>query len=285
MASEHDDAQEGTAVPVMTTPHAHVAGIVSSLPLETRWRPFTLRCYAGFWLVEFMLKAGFPVIHSVFNPRPTDVLLASFPKSGTTWLKALSFAALRCSDHPPLAVDHPLRHRSPHDCVRFIEAEFDTGDEFEALPSPRLLATHLPYTLLPEAITASAGCRVVYICRPGPHPRMPCPAGPQWQHALRYWEESVKRPDKVLFLKYEEMLLDPERHLRKLAEFMGCGFSDEEEGSGVNESFLRKGVAGDWSNHMTPEMAERLDKIVEDALQGSGLTFESSSSSEIPSSW
>ncbi|KAF8646994.1 hypothetical protein HU200_065508 [Digitaria exilis] len=111
------------------------------------------------------------------------------------------------------------------------------------------------------------------------------PAGPQWQHALRYWEESVKRPDKVLFLKYEEMLLDPERHLRKLAEFMGCGFSDEEEGSGVkrssnlfgikNESFLRKGVAGDWSNHMTPEMAERLDKIVEDALQGSGLTFES----------
>ncbi|KAF8781218.1 hypothetical protein HU200_000686 [Digitaria exilis] len=333
---------------VTTTPHAHVAGIVSSLPLETRWPPFTLRCYAGFWLVEFMLKAGFPVIHSVvFNPRPTDVLLASYPKSGTTWLKALSFAALRRSDHPPLAVDHPLRHRSPHDCVRFIEAEFDTGDEFEAFPSPRLLATHLPYTLLPEAITASAGCRVVYICRDPKDALVSywhftnkmsqgfgvdagsfttiqdafelfcqgrSPAGPQWQHALRYWEESVKRPDKVLFLKYEEMLLDPESHLRKLAEFMGCGFSSEEEESGVvsaivdlcslgkmkdlevnrngsanlfgikNECYLRKGVAGDWSNHMTPEMAERLDKIVEDALQGSGLTFGSSSSSEIPSS-
>ena len=42
-----------------------------------------------------------------------------------------------------------------------------------------------------------------------------------------------------------------------------------------NESFFRKGVAGDWSNHMTPEMAQRLDKVVEDALQGTGFAFSS----------
>ncbi|GJN38019.1 hypothetical protein PR202_gb27025 [Eleusine coracana subsp. coracana] len=39
-----------------------------------------------------------------------------------------------------------------------------------------------------------------------------------------------------------------------------------------------KGSAGDWSNHMTPEMAQRLDKIVEDVLQGSGFTFFDDSS-------
>ena len=43
----------------------------------------------------------------------------------------------------------------------------------------------------------------------------------------------------------------------------------------TNESFFRKGVAGDWSNHMTPEMAQRLDKVVEDALQGTGFAFSS----------
>jgi hypothetical protein len=42
-----------------------------------------------------------------------------------------------------------------------------------------------------------------------------------------------------------------------------------------NESYFRKGVVGDWRNHMTPDMAQRLDKVVEEALQGTGFTFTS----------
>lgn len=40
-----------------------------------------------------------------------------------------------------------------------------------------------------------------------------------------------------------------------------------------NDVYFRKGAVGDWKNYMTPEMAAQLDKIVEEALQGSGLTF------------
>ncbi|CAD6343575.1 unnamed protein product [Miscanthus lutarioriparius] len=257
-----DDAQEG-ATPV-TMHHANVAKIIPSLPLEIRWPPFRLRHYAGFWGAR--------------------------------------------------------------------------GNEFDALPPPRVLATHLPYSLLPNSITGEhSGCRIVYICREPKDALVSywlftrkaspawgvdaqsftiqeafelfcqgrCPDGPQWQHVLQYWEESVRRPDsRVLFLRYEEMLLAPESHVKKLARFMGCEFSKEEEEGGVvsaivelcslaklrdmevnrngstrmgikNESFFRMGVAGDWSNHMTPEMAQRLDKIVEDALQGTGFTFAS----------
>ena len=101
-----------------------------------------------------------------------------------------------------------------------------------------------------------------------------------------------------MFLRYEDMLLEPESHVKKLAKFMGwdegavvssivelCSLRKlkdmEVNKNGTtrsrakNESYLRKGVAGDWINHMTLEMAQRLDKVVEDALQGTGFTFAS----------
>ncbi|XP_047044114.1 flavonol sulfotransferase-like [Lolium rigidum] len=319
--------------------------VTSSLPLETRFPPFQLRQLGGFWFPEAILP-GVAAAHARFEPRPSDVFLASFPKSGTTWLKALAFAVIYRADHPPRSPGHPLRHRNPHDCVKFLEEPFAVdGGVLAALPSPRVIATHLPYSLLPGRVAAEGGSgvrRIVYICRDpkdalvstwlfakkvvaaaaardgdedGKPPPAPttfeeafelfcdgrCMAGPQWRHVAGYWEASRRLPDKVLFLRYEEMLQDPVGNVRKLAEFMGCAFSGEEEAAGVvedivelcsidalknmdvnkngaqeyvkNESFFRKGVAGDWSNHMTPAMAERLDKIVDDALQGTGFTF------------
>ncbi|OEL19606.1 Cytosolic sulfotransferase 8 [Dichanthelium oligosanthes] len=280
---------------------------LDSLPLETRCPPFPLRQYKGFWLPEVTLTAGVPGLRACFRPRPTDVLLASFPKSGTTWLKALAFAARNRAAHPPSDADHhPLRRSNPHDLVRFLEVEFalvesagGLRDEFEALPSPRMFATHLPYSLLPERVTA--GSRIVYVCR---DPKDALVSS--WLFTKKYWEESVRRPDKVLFLRYEEMMLAPRSNIKRLTEFMGCGFSgeEEEEGGAVdaivelcslgklknaavnqsgrgklpvdNEAFFRKGGAGGWSDHMTPEMAQRLDEIVDDALQGSGLASASS---------
>ncbi|CAD6343570.1 unnamed protein product [Miscanthus lutarioriparius] len=225
-----DDAQEG-ATPV-TMHHANVAKIIPSLPLEIRWPPFRLRHYAGFWVPEVTtLKIGVPNVHSRFQPRPTDVFLASYPKSGTTWLKALAFATLKRSTHPPCDDDHPLRHCGPHDCVKFLEIGMNTGNEFDALPPPRVLATHLPYSLLPNSITGGGGGRgcgaIVELCS---------------------------------LAKLRDMEVNRNGSTR-----MGI----------KNESFFRMGVAGDWSNHMTPEMAQRLDKIVEDALQGTGFTFAS----------
>ena len=116
----------------------------------------------------------------------------------------------------------------------------------------------------------------------------------------------MARPDTVLFLKYEEIKLDPARVVRRLASFLGVPLTEEEERSGVaeevarmcsfetltglevnqvggvshgnrvhvdNSVFYRKGEVGDWANHMSREMGEKLDRIVEQKLQGSGLVF------------
>ncbi|XWS29732.1 hypothetical protein CRYUN_Cryun24cG0055700 [Craigia yunnanensis] len=111
-----------------------------------------------------------------------------------------------------------------------------------------------------------------------------------------------------MFLKYEDLLKDSVFYVKKLAEFKGYPFSLEEEEAGVverivnffsfenlsnlevnntgvqqlgahqasNKDFFRKGKVGDWSNYLTPQMANRLDKIVEQKLKGSGLTFNCS---------
>lgn len=123
--------------------------------------------------------------------------------------------------------------------------------------------------------------------------------GPVWEHHLEYWMESQKQPNKILFLKYENLKAEPEANVRKLAEFMRMPFSPEEESIGMvaeivklcsfkslkefnvnkvgflrkrdniaikNSSYFRKGKIGDWKDHLSAEMAEKVDTITRDKL-------------------
>ena len=42
----------------------------------------------------------------------------------------------------------------------------------------------------------------------------------------------------------------------------------------IHVDMLRKGEVGDWANNLTPSMAERLSKVMEEKLAGSGLVFK-----------
>lgn len=131
------------------------------------------------------------------------------------------------------------------------------------------------------------------------------PWGPFWDHVLGYWKASLENPHKVLFLKYEDIKDDTISHVKRLAEFLEHPFSAEEDSDGVieeisklcsfenlkelepnktgqtdwfeNKSFFRKAIVGDWANYLNPSTAERLNKVVEEILTGSGLSFKVSS--------
>uniref|UniRef100_A0A0A9ATH3 Sulfotransferase n=1 Tax=Arundo donax TaxID=35708 RepID=A0A0A9ATH3_ARUDO len=311
--------------------------IIAMLPTREGWStPLTL--FNNCWLRSHLLKKSM-LVRDNFRPRSDDIILATHPKSGTTWLKALAFAITSRSRFT--FADHPLLRHNPHKVVPIIEAPFigDQGgdlDYIESLPSPRLLATHLPLSLLPPAIS-TLGCRVVYLCREpkdafismwhfnnkmsrGGHISLDeaftmfhngCSSfGPFWDHYLQYWKESLERPQEVLFLKYEEIVVDPLKIVRKLANFLSFPFTEEEERGGVVQevvtlcsfdvlssldvnqtggveraggkvfivfieysSLFRKGKLGDWINHMSKEMGEKLDILVEEKFKGSGLKF------------
>ncbi|XP_027908642.1 cytosolic sulfotransferase 15-like [Vigna unguiculata] len=118
-----------------------------------------------------------------------------------------------------------------------------------------------------------------------------------------YWKESLARPNKVLFLKYEDLKENVNFHVKSIAEFLGCPFSAEEESDGDIESimklcsfekmkdlevnvsgkldkfidnklFFRKGEIGDWVNYFSPSMITKLSKVIEEKLSGSGLSFK-----------
>ncbi|KAL6654024.1 hypothetical protein ACP70R_007489 [Stipagrostis hirtigluma subsp. patula] len=305
------------------------AEAASASPAATR----RLCCYQGTWVPKLCLP-GVLAIQRGFTPRPGDVVLANPHKCGTTWLKALAFATMARGVHPPTPehLEHPLLRLNPHDCVPFMDMLFATGSgsKMDALPSPRLMATHMHHALLPASISENPQCKIVYICI-GRDPkdmvvslwhfvRKMIPdlsfsdmfehacegvsySGPIWDHVLGYWNASKASPKTVLFLRYEDMLRNPVDNTRKLARFVGQPFSPAEEEGGVamdivrlcsfekmknlevnksdgssgplftNNMYFRKGAVGDWTNHMTPEMARRLDTIVEEKLRGSGLSF------------
>ena len=143
-----------------------VAALPSRLyPPQQRWRE-----YQGAWFREAWVP-GIVALQRRFEPRAGDVLLASLPKCGTTWLKALAFATAARGVYPPAAAGgdgrHPLLRLNPHECVPFLEGIYLDGEEakLDAAPTPRLMSTHASYPNLPASITEDDRCKIIYICR------------------------------------------------------------------------------------------------------------------------
>ncbi|RDY02779.1 Cytosolic sulfotransferase 14, partial [Mucuna pruriens] len=63
--------------------------------------------------------------------------------------------------------------------------------------------------------------------------------GPWWSHMLGYWKENIAKPNKVLFLKYEDLKEDANFHVKRVAEFLGCPFTQEEESNGVIKRIIK----------------------------------------------
>ncbi|XP_027167746.1 cytosolic sulfotransferase 5-like isoform X2 [Coffea eugenioides] len=305
------------------------------LPKVEKWWGFAdLYEYDGFWYRIDWLE-GAIAAKSNFQAQDNDFLLSSPPKSGTTWLKSLMVSimdghAAQTFNNINDAKDQYdlLEENFPHNLIPCLEMEIfnplRASENPDLKAQPRLYQTHVPYSMLSESVKNS-GCKIVYIARDPkdvlvslwyfvnaakkpeeePYPMEDafdsfCKGvhlfGPFHDHVLGYWKESLARPDKILFLRYEDMKMNPRGEVTKLASFLGRPFINDDEvdriisrcslerlkGMHVNKegradsglpksSFFRRGVVGDWKNHLTPEMKERLDEIAGKKFQGAGL--------------
>ncbi|XP_056175985.1 cytosolic sulfotransferase 15-like [Syzygium oleosum] len=311
--------------------------LIASLPQRKGVvRPFQ-SLYQNFWCPTYVLP-NVIAFQRHFQAKHEDIVLASQPKSGTTWLKALVFSIVNRSRFG--ISNTPLLTSNPHVLVPSFEFRVygsNPRPNLDSLVEPRLFQTHIPYPSLPECIKQS-DCRIIYICR-NPldavvsswhfnleiaqsndqlkwsleeHFEIYCQGkmsfGPFWDQIMGYSKESLERPHKVLFLKYEDLKEDIVGQLKKVAEFVGLPFTEEEEEGGMieeitkmcslktlkdlevnksgklpakhmkleNRNFFRKGEVGDWVKHLTPSMVDRLNSIMQEKMSPFGLEFKTS---------
>ncbi|KAK4422359.1 Cytosolic sulfotransferase 15 [Sesamum alatum] len=242
--------------------------------------------YGGFWLPQKVFRQILSTQKN-FKAQGTDVILSTLPKSGTTWLKALTFSI--ANRHLFTIDQSPLLTSSPHTLVPFLEFNVyweQENPDLSNVPSPRIFATHMPFELLPDSIRES-DCRLIYMCRnpldqfvsycnfspkessePVPIDEyfdMFCQGihmlGPFWDHMLGYWNAHLENPRKVLFLSFESLSnLAPNK-------------TGSVNGIVKNSSFFRKGQVGDWTNYLTPAMAARIKKLMDSKFEGSSLMY------------
>ncbi len=92
-----------------------------------------------------MIMSGTMENISRFEIRPDDVIVASFPKSGTTWLQEVVRLLYKKDLTAP--DEHGMETLFP-----YLEHVFPGIKEIAKREGRRLIKTHLPYHLLPESL-------------------------------------------------------------------------------------------------------------------------------------
>jgi peroxiredoxin len=91
--------------------------------------------------------------HVKFAPRPDDIFIVTYPRSGTTWMQMILY---QMTTEGNMDIPHIAQH-----CPWF-ERSMRSGCGFENLSAPRILKSHLSYRAIPKGPG-----RYIYIARDG----------------------------------------------------------------------------------------------------------------------
>ncbi|XP_077171363.1 sulfotransferase 1B1-like [Paroedura picta] len=213
------------------------------------YRRYPLLPVQGIPLMEPIVRSWARV--EDFEAQPDDILIATYPKAGTTWTQEIVDLIFTGGDVEK-ARRAPVFIRIP-----FLEmctiGSFPAGiDLLVKAPSPRVIKTHLPFQLLPKSLLEK-NCKIIYVARnakdnlvsyyffdrmnlvqPDPGPwdgyikkfmEGTVPWGSWYDHVQRYWEEKANH--RILYLFYEDMKEDLAREIRRVKNFLEVDLSED----------------------------------------------------------
>jgi Sulfotransferase domain len=259
------------------------------------------------WLND---KAG----RLTFQPRPDDIYLASYPRSGTTWLQMIVYQLTTAGSMDFTHITEP---------IPYFERALLAGRDLNALPSPRVFKTHLRYKKLPQG-----PYKRIYIARDGQDVLVSCfhffrdhspfkgtfdqffrmfMAGTarsgSWFRHVAEWSAHAADAN-VLFLRYEDLVNHFEPTLRRIAAFIErpippeqyaslaerCSFQfmkQHEDKFGFlqevmlengfsGRGFIREGKTGSGKLQLSPEQKAMFDRAAATVIMPPALPAPSS---------
>lgn len=234
-----------------------------------------------------------------FRPRPDDIFIATYPRSGTTWMQMILYQ---------MTSEGEMNFQHISEVCPWFERSIVTGRDLELLPSPRVFKTHLRPYLLPRQPV-----RHLYVARNGEDVavslyhfyrshfgykgtfpeffemflRGKVEGGSWFIHVGEWWKR--RNAPNVLFLTYEDLVRDLEGSIRRIGAFCGIEIPPERmprilersafafmkkheaQFDHTNEvlweqgvepsSFLRKGQAGEGLKQLSPDQQQRFHAI------------------------
>ncbi|KAL3055831.1 hypothetical protein OYC64_018516 [Pagothenia borchgrevinki] len=277
----------------------------------------------------YAVYKGVYVVSSVHTPesleyfeefvfRPDDIIVVTYPRSGTHWMKEI--VPLIMSGGDPASVDTIFSWNR----VPWLEVQNTASVKLEQRPSPRLLTTHFQYNMMPPSFF-EVKPKVIYVTR---NPKdvftssfyfheassFLANPGPQTQFLHKFldgkvlfgsWFDHVKSwlnaedKDHIMHISYEQMIMDLKGSVCNMAQFLQKSLDDEaiekiadrclfknmknnmsnhsivpgELLDQTKSGFLRKGIAGDWKNQLTPAEAAHFDAVYKDNMKDVKCTF------------
>ncbi|XP_055337579.1 sulfotransferase 1A1-like [Paramacrobiotus metropolitanus] len=187
-----------------------------------------------------------------FEAFPDDIIVATFPKSGTTWMQAIVTLILNKGD-PSCLHNGLLEEKWP-----YLESgkKVQNGRHLDcalSMPRPRTLKTHLAWQALPDS-AHQAKSRIIYVAR---NPKdtivsmyyfmkshrvldyrgdfedfvrlflrdevVYCP---YFGNVASYW--TLRNHDNVHFTTYEKLHKDPVKEVQQVGEFLGRSLTKEQ---------------------------------------------------------
>ncbi|XP_013360271.1 PREDICTED: sulfotransferase 1A1-like [Chinchilla lanigera] len=225
----------------------------------------------GVPLINYFADAIEPL--QSFQARPDDLLISTYPKSGTTWMSEILDMIYQGGDLEKCRRD-PIHTRVPF--LEFKCPGVPSGlESVKDTPAPRLLKTHLPVALLPQTLLDEV--KVIYVARNAKDVAVsyynfynmaklhPDPGtwdgflekfmdgevsyGSWYQHVREWWELSHTHP--ILYLFYEDIKENPKRELQKILEFVGHSLPEETKELIVQRTSFKEMKKNPMTNYTT----------------------------------
>ncbi|GAB6024007.1 hypothetical protein CHUAL_008733 [Chamberlinius hualienensis] len=183
----------------------------------------------------------------VLKAKSTDLLVASYPKTGTTWTQEISYLIVHNANFEK-ANSAPTEVRFP-----FIEIPVGGIKAIEEAEDPRTIKSHLPYDLLPSSFIENK-TKIIYVAR------NPKDTIVSWYHffqmlgycgyngtfekfvdlfcterllyssfasnVLSYWNR--RHQENILFLFYEDLQKDLKGNVIKIMKYLEKDFTDDQ---------------------------------------------------------